>query len=318
MKNTSLTRRVAITSFSLAIVASFATLSFAQADSHSMMAKKSAGKMMAKAEMEIGLEGYCPVCVIKHNKWVKGDAKHSATFDGVTYYFPSDEVKNIFQQNPAAYVPALGGDCTVCYAKAGKRMPGNIRFAAVNDGRLYLFPSEKEREVFHANPQQYTNVDLAESGMCIVCKVKAGKSVNGDAKFTAIYDGFRYQFPSARERTAFEAQPAAFVAAAGELRAKADSMKSEKMMKSTSMIQIQGKTACAACEFGVTPINAPEELGLAVTTQDGRVFVIEDGHSRWPQIYKGRFEGQSVAVSGSVIKTEGRITWINPSDVKTL
>ena len=92
---------------------------------------------------------------------------------------------------------------------------------------------------------------------------------------------------------------------------------SDRMMK-TSAVQIQGRSGCAACEFGVTPINSPEELGFAVTTRDGRVFVIEDVHARWPQLYKARFDGNPVAVTGDVIKTEGRFTWINPANIKTL
>src|SRR5438128_7623887 len=60
----------------------------------------------------IGLDGYCPVCVLDANKWAKGSADHQATYDGVTYYFPSDTIKQAFVANPAKYVPALGGDCT--------------------------------------------------------------------------------------------------------------------------------------------------------------------------------------------------------------
>ncbi len=89
----------------------------------------------------IGLEGYCPVCILDANKWAKGSPEHQATYDGVTYYFPEEAIKEKFLANPAKYVPALGGDCIVCYAKLGKRVPGSINHTARYDNRLFLFPA---------------------------------------------------------------------------------------------------------------------------------------------------------------------------------
>ncbi len=121
----------------------------------------------AKAE-SLGLEGYCPVCLIKAKKWVRGKPDHQVTYDGKTYYFPSENEKRMFEANAAKYVPALGGDCTVCYANAGKRIPGNIRHGVFHNGRLFLFPSDREKKEFRAHPQRYTNVDLALDGKCAV------------------------------------------------------------------------------------------------------------------------------------------------------
>jgi YHS domain-containing protein len=326
MKNTNIIRRIAFSSLIVAVLAVSST-AMAQSNGHKMSKNMMDQKqnMQAQQQVEIGLEGYCPVCVVKNGKWVKGKAEHSATFDGVAYHFPSEDIRNMFQENPNAYVPALGGDCIVCLAKAGKRVPGNIRFAALKNDRLYLFPSDKELQAFNSSPDEFANADIAADGKCIVCKVKAGKVVDGSPQFTAIHDGLRYLFPSDRERQAFASSPAEFVNANSRMMdhsmmQKGDFMQkdSKEMMKSTSMIQIQGTTACAACEFGVTPINAPEELGLAVTTADGQIYVIEESHTRWPQLYKDRFEGKRVAVSGDVIKTKGNITWIKPSNLRTL
>ena len=83
----------------------------------------------------IGLEGYCPVCIIDANKWEEGSPKHPATYDGVTYHFANDATKQKFLANPAKYVPALGGDCTVCYAKLGKRSPGSTSHVVRHEDR---------------------------------------------------------------------------------------------------------------------------------------------------------------------------------------
>ena len=89
----------------------------------------------------LGLDGYCPVCLIKAKQWVRGKPDHQVTYDGKTYYFPSENEKRMFKADPAKYVPAFGGDCTVCYAKAGKRVSGNIRHGAHYKGRVFLFTS---------------------------------------------------------------------------------------------------------------------------------------------------------------------------------
>ncbi len=248
---------------------------------------------------DLALEGYCPVCVTKMGQWVEGSPAHQSRYDGKTYYFPSERERRVFLADPAKYVPVLGGDCTVCYAKMKKRVPGSIQHAAVHDGRVYLFPSEKEKKAFLDRPSAYSKVDMALDGNCAVCLAKAGKRVPGKSEFTAIHHGFRYLFPSDRERQAFVASPGSF------------SEKEER--RSPRGITVSGTSSCAACEHGVTPIGAPNTLGLAINTPDGKVYVIENAHSLYPRVYKGRFGGLALTVSGEILKRDGRITWLRPS-----
>ncbi len=63
----------------------------------------------------------------------------------------------------------------------------------------------------------------------------------------------------------------------------------------------------------MTPIGAPDELGLAVTTPDGQVIVVEDAHKKWPAIYQARFEGKQVEVTGRIIRDNGKIKWLQPT-----
>ena len=170
---------------------------------------------MAKGDQmeqpRIGLGGYCPVCILDANKWAKGSPDHQATYDGVTYYFPEEAIKEKFLANPAKYVPALGGDCIVCYAKLGKRVPGSINHSARYDNRLFLFPGAEQQQVFLSNPKEFANIDLALNGDCAVCQVHHNKRVAGKPEFTEIKDGFRYQFVSEREQAAFREDPAPYV-----------------------------------------------------------------------------------------------------------
>ena len=63
-----------------------------------------------------------------------------------------------------------------------------------------------------------------------------------------------------------------------------------------------GKSGCAGCDHGVSPIGAPDELGLAVNAADGKVYVVENAHKLFPKVYEERFAGLPLEVSGKVLK----------------
>jgi YHS domain-containing protein len=261
----------------------------------------------------IGLEGYCPVCIIDANKWAKGSPEHQATYDGVTYYFPEEAIKQKFLANPAKYVPALGGDCIVCYAKLGKRVPGSVKHTVRHEDRLFLFPGEEQKQAFLSNPSEFANVDLALSGDCVVCLVHAQKRVAGKPEFAEIKDGLRYLFVSAREQAEFRKDPAAYLASTS-MPAAMESKASQRPAGNDTLT-VMGKTTCAVCEHGVKTIENPDEMGLAVNTNDGKVVIVERAHKLYPKAYESRYDGQQVRVSGRIIKQQGRFTWIEPTDL---
>ena len=183
---------------------------------------------------------------------MKGNPEIQTSYDGVTYQFPNEAIKKTFLADPAKYVPALGGDCIVCYAKAGKRVPGSIRHTASHAGRLYLFPSDREKQAFLAAPEKFAKTDLVLDGNCAVCLKHANKKVPGKPEFTAIHKGLRYQFPSDRERQMFVKNPERYAATEKSTKATADS---KATSEDGAIITVTGKTTCAGCEHGVTPIG---------------------------------------------------------------
>ncbi len=162
----------------------------------------------------VGLQGYCPVCILDMKKWVKGDPQVQSAFDGHVYLFPGPEQKEKFESNPTKYAPVLGGDCIVAYAKMGKRVPGSIEHAAMQGGRLYLFSSEQAKQEFLANHQNFVNADLALGGNCAVCRVEMGKDMAGNPDYEVIYHGLRYRFPSEDQMKMFMANPEKYTATA--------------------------------------------------------------------------------------------------------
>jgi len=337
----------------------------------------------AKMKSEIALSGYCPVCVIEMGKWDKGNPEIRSTYDNHTYTFPSRAIQAKFDANPEKYIPVLHGDCAVCLKKHGKRVPGSVYHSVLHQGRLFLFPSEKEKNAFKEDSRAFANADLAAKGECIVCRKKMGKHVPGSPNHTVIHDGLRYLFPSDKEAAVFRQSPGSFaeskmtdhtmvhdqmvhedkmkmqpsmdggheMSSKGgmskkEGMSKKDVMsdkkgmsKSGKMSKSDTMsmipegettmikadarssrdrVRLVGRSGCAGCEFGVSPIGAPQELGLVVVDDQGRVTVIEGAHQDYPQIYSDRFEHQQLLVEGRIIKTDGKVSWLKPSSVQVI
>lgn len=86
----------------------------------------------------------------------------------------------------------------------------------------------------------------------------------------------------------------------------------------TQLVNIEGKSGCAACDHGVVPMSAPDQLGLAVKAKNGTIYVVENAHKLYPKVYEARFEGLPLTVTGHVIKRDGKIAWIRPTRLKIL
>jgi YHS domain-containing protein len=162
---------------------------------------------------KVGLDGYCPVCVVEMKKWEKGNPSIASNYDGMTYYFPSSAIKAKFDASPEKYVPVLNGDCIVCLGNMNKRVPGSVRFSALHQNRLYLFPAEQQKSMFLANPAAFEKTDIASDGNCVVCLAKMSQQVPGSMEHTVIHGGKRYLFPSEKEADMFRQSPQQFVSA---------------------------------------------------------------------------------------------------------
>lgn len=153
------------------------------------------------------LDGYCPVSIVKLDKLVKGDPAYSSVYDGKKYFFPSTEQKTMFDENPATFAPAMGGNCVVYKVEMKKDVQGKSDIHLVHNGRLYLFPSEEQLKMFKTKPEKYADADLALNGYCPVCKVDLRKDVKGKPEFAYDYQGTHYLFPAKEQLEKFKADP---------------------------------------------------------------------------------------------------------------
>ncbi len=252
---------------------------------------------------DLGLFGYCPICLSKMKQWVPGKPEHVSVYDGRRYLFPSAKEKAVFDAEPASFVPGLDGKCIVCFTDAGKHVAGTPEYAARYDGRVYLFPDAKAQAKFLANPSAYADADFANQGNCVVCEAMMQKQVPGKGLFTSVYKGQRYLFPSAKEQAMFDADPAKF--------ADPNRISMVAPAEAAKLVRVTGTTACAGCAYGVRPLGDANSLGLAVVTPD-KVYVVEGTENRYPELFRARFDELTVELQGQVKKTEGKFVWIEP------
>ena len=96
----------------------------------------------------LGLHGVDPVAFIATGDPVEGAAAHTATHDGVAYYFATAANKATFEADPAAYLPQNGGFCTYGVS-VGKKFDGDPAYHAVINKQLYVFLNKSIFEAFN-------------------------------------------------------------------------------------------------------------------------------------------------------------------------
>lgn len=107
---------------------------------------------LTAAGAPLGLHGVDPVAFIELGNRIDGSARETAVYDGVAYYFDSAESKAAFEANPEKYLPQNGGFCTFGVS-VGKKFDGDPEFAALVDGKLYVFLNQEIFEMFQKDPE---------------------------------------------------------------------------------------------------------------------------------------------------------------------
>lgn len=95
----------------------------------------------------VAINGFDPVAYFTEEKPVKGDASHSAEFNGAKWYFSSAENKAAFEAAPADYAPQFGGYCAYAVSR-GYTAPTDPEAWSVHEGKLYLNFSLRARELW--------------------------------------------------------------------------------------------------------------------------------------------------------------------------
>jgi YHS domain-containing protein len=104
-----------------------------------------------------GLEGYCPVQLKEHDRWVAGNSDFELAYQGQVFHFSSEAARKQFEAAPEKYAPVHSGNDIVLAVEENRSVPGSVTHSAVWHGRLYLFSSSASLAVFQHDPARYAN-----------------------------------------------------------------------------------------------------------------------------------------------------------------
>ena len=89
-------------------------------------------------DSKIALLGYRPVSYLNLGIAHKGVKEHKASYDGLNYYFTTNDQKNTFEENPTKYLPQYGGYCALGVS-VGAKFRADPNKIVVKDGKYFLF-----------------------------------------------------------------------------------------------------------------------------------------------------------------------------------
>jgi YHS domain-containing protein len=104
----------------------------------------------------VALDGYCPVELNEGERWLPGDPRWPATYQGLTYLFHGPAQRQRFLANPQRYVPAYSAHDPVLLVEGNRRIAGQTDYCVIYDGQLYMFSSAATLARFKENPDRYT------------------------------------------------------------------------------------------------------------------------------------------------------------------
>ena len=89
-------------------------------------------------DSKITLLGYSPVSYLDLGIAQKGVKEYKASYDGLNYYFATNDQKKTFEENPTKYLPQYGGYCAFGVSVGAKFRADPNKFV-VKDGKYFLF-----------------------------------------------------------------------------------------------------------------------------------------------------------------------------------
>jgi protein disulfide-isomerase len=116
--------------------------------------------LVSQAELPAGspplaMEGYCPVQLKEHKRWVAGDKRWGAIHRGRTYLFIGPQEQQKFLTSPDAFAPVMSGNDPVAALDGGQYLPGRREFGVFYEDRVFLFAGEESLRRFYLNPNRY-------------------------------------------------------------------------------------------------------------------------------------------------------------------
>jgi YHS domain-containing protein len=103
-------------------------------------------------ENNIAIQGFDPVAYFESGKAIKGNQEISASFQETTYYFSTENNKELFLKNQVQYVPQFGGFCAYGMSE-GYEAPIQPEAFTIVDNKLYFNYNLKVKEKWQKDQQ---------------------------------------------------------------------------------------------------------------------------------------------------------------------
>ncbi|MHC6527364.1 YHS domain-containing (seleno)protein [Vibrio proteolyticus] len=101
------------------------------------------------------LDGYDTVAYFTDNKPVKGKSEFSVEYKGADWYFASEQNLKRFQADPEKYAPQYGGYCAWAVSAKNDFAPGDPKYWAIVDDKLYLNYDKAIKQRWDEKRQQH-------------------------------------------------------------------------------------------------------------------------------------------------------------------
>ncbi len=126
----------------------------ASADDNSVAAKMR--RVIQRADMK-GLKGFCPVTLRDQRELADSVPEFVSSYRGQKFYFASQPALIKFDLHPERYAPAAYGADVVVLTRDQDVSEGTLDHSAWYRGRLYLFASRENHDLFVKNPETYAS-----------------------------------------------------------------------------------------------------------------------------------------------------------------
>lgn len=87
----------------------------------------------------LAISGYDPTSYFSQKKPVEGKKNIAVAYEGITYYFASEQNKKQFVAAPKMYEPQYGGWCAYAMGANNEKVEVDPETFKIVNGKLYLF-----------------------------------------------------------------------------------------------------------------------------------------------------------------------------------
>jgi protein disulfide-isomerase len=116
----------------------------------------------AATQTELAMQGFCPVTVVREDKWVEGKPEFGVIHLGKLYLFTNQEAMQTFLSDPIPYTPVLNEIDAVVFFEERRIVPGKREWGLKDPiyGRMFFFADEASMNHFYNQYERYTKAAI--------------------------------------------------------------------------------------------------------------------------------------------------------------